>query len=892
MNQKSFLQVILVVLVSGSCSLLSANTTGAQSIDFVADFSLPQSDIVFNEISPVISEGVKLKKHDINETGTIGQNPSIVFSLDSNKTVLKRMQASGCSVLPAVRKEGFSIRKSFVNNHEMIWVIARDTGGLLYGGFELAEQIRLHGLENIREENQNPYMAMRGIKFNIPLDARTPTYSEFGDAAQSSMLSMWDFDFWKTYIDHIARHRYNFISLWSLHPFPSMVKVPEYPDVALDDVMQAAGTEKKLYELSGRDYDSAEIMNNLQVIRKMTIDEKIAHWRKVMAYARDRNIDFYILTWNIFTYGTMGKYGITQDIKNEVTIDYFRKSVREMFLTYPCLAGIGLTTGENMPDATSLEKEDWAFQTYGLGVLDAAGQLPDREITLIHRTHETSAENTAGIFQPVIDHQNVTFLFSFKYAQAHSYSATVQPFGDHFTKILEKSSALQTIWTLRNDDNYYFSWGAPDFLRDFIRGIPRDISRGYYFGSDGYVWGRDFVSIYPEKENQLDIEKHWYSWMLWGRLGYNPDLGNDVFIALIQDRYPGAPAERLFKAWQAASMTYPLTTGFHWENFDFQWYIEACRSVRFVAKTFSGFHDINRFITCGTHPGTGNMTIPDYVESVISGNKPGGITPFEVSSQLNACADTALAIADNMRCAGHFELWKQLEDIRAMACLGKYYAAKINAATELALFRKTCNPESRVNCIAQLQRAACYWRKYVSIATSLYHQPQWFNRLGVVDLRSAYCDVIHDLISVGGDVDIEDFAPTSGGRIYEAETARSDNHHIAAKVAGYTGDGYINFSKYAYGKKFVEWKIDAPGTGLYLLEIRYCHLNGCDVNIPTILLNEKTMDGIPLWGTGSDQTWCSDKFYLHLEKGTSYLRLLPNGEFLIDHLNVVPLKNL
>ena len=39
----------------------------------------------------------------------------------------------------------------------------------------------------------------------------------------------------------MARHRYNLLSLWSLHPFPSMVRVPEYPDVALADVKRKAG---------------------------------------------------------------------------------------------------------------------------------------------------------------------------------------------------------------------------------------------------------------------------------------------------------------------------------------------------------------------------------------------------------------------------------------------------------------------------------------------------------------------------------------------------------------------------------------------------------------------------------------------------------------------------
>ncbi len=48
----------------------------------------------------------------------------------------------------------------------------------------------------------------------------------------------------------------------------------------------------------------------------MTIDEKIKFWREVMQYARDRGIDVYWFTWNIFVWGTEGKYGITEDGNN------------------------------------------------------------------------------------------------------------------------------------------------------------------------------------------------------------------------------------------------------------------------------------------------------------------------------------------------------------------------------------------------------------------------------------------------------------------------------------------------------------------------------------------------------------------------------------------------
>ena len=36
----------------------------------------------------------------------------------------------------------------------------------------------------------------RGIKFNIPLDARTPSYSDNNFAAQQNIAEMWSLDFW------------------------------------------------------------------------------------------------------------------------------------------------------------------------------------------------------------------------------------------------------------------------------------------------------------------------------------------------------------------------------------------------------------------------------------------------------------------------------------------------------------------------------------------------------------------------------------------------------------------------------------------------------------------------------------------------------------------------
>jgi hypothetical protein len=88
-------------------------------------------------------------------------------------------------------------------------------------------------------------------------------------------------------------------------------------------------------------------MNNRDVVKRLTINEKISFWKRVMQHARDRGIDLYFITWNICpnsvaqpvkegyrTYGinvseeSPGKHGVPHQIDNPTTIQYLRDSVK------------------------------------------------------------------------------------------------------------------------------------------------------------------------------------------------------------------------------------------------------------------------------------------------------------------------------------------------------------------------------------------------------------------------------------------------------------------------------------------------------------------------------------------------------------------------------------
>jgi hypothetical protein len=648
--------------------------------------------------------------------------------------------------LAALLAEGFALCPAGSGTTRDVWVVGADVAGQMYGGLELAEQLRVFGVEGVKPLALNPHMPVRGTKFNLPLDVRTPSYSDMSDSAQAAMAAVWDFEFWRGYLDRLARYRYNVVSLWNEHPFPSMVRVPEYPDIALADVWRSKIAFDEDYPANGTGLVTPAMLARVEVLRKLSIDQKIEFWRRVMRYAKDRNIEFYLMTWNIFTYGVDGKYGITDAIDNPKTIDYFRASVRAAFRTYPLLRGMGITTGENMGEASFEAKEKWAFAAYGQGTLDAARAEPERQFRFIHRQHQTRAQEIARTFEPLIQTSNVDFVFSFKYAQAHVLSATTQPFHKGF---LESLGGLKTLWTLRNDDALMFRWAAPDFVREFVQNIPHEKSAGYYFGSDMWVWAREFLDKQPQAPRQLEVDKHWLHFLLWGRLGYDPTLDSERIIALVGLRFPDVDARKLLAAWQQASLIYPLVTGFHWGEFDFQWYIEGCRSRPGPAQKASGFHDVNRFITQGVHPGTDNVPIARYVAAMAKGESLSGTTPPQVAERIAGHADAALAalkaLTPPARASQCDELCKTLSDIRAMALLGNYYAAKIRGATELAFFRSTGAAAHRERAIQSLTDAARVWRSYTAQASSQYQNPVWTNRVGIVDWAELTAEVDKDI---------------------------------------------------------------------------------------------------------------------------------------------------
>ena len=633
----------------------------------------------------------------------------------------------------------YAIRVKTNGNKKTVYILAGDKTGAMYGAFDVAEALRLKTISTIADSDNKPYLDRRGIKFNIPLDLRTPSYTDPSDAAQQNIPNVWEKSFWSSFLDEMATNRYNVLSLWSLHPFPSLVKIPEFPDVALNDVWRTKEKFDDGYSHNGIEFVRPHLLKNVEIVKKITIDEKIAFWKEIMQMANDRGIEVYVFTWNIFTNGAEGKHGITNRQDNDTTIKYFRAAVREMVQTYPLLAGIGITAGEAMNGKLKNEyaNEKWLWRTYGEGIRDAVGKQPTRVVRLIHRFHQTSLSEINDAFREYpgpID-------LSLKYAIAHMYALTNPPFVDAAMPLL--SQKTKSWLTIRNDDIYSFRWANNNFARQFIKDIPQpDKIAGYYMGPDGYNWGRDYLT--RGTEHQLVMQKQWYSFMLWGRLSYDPNLPDDIFLKTLQTRFPSVPVQKLYKPWSAASMIFPWITRYVWGDIDLKWFPEANVSH----SKYRGFFTVGEYIVREPMPGSKIRNIYLWAKYQNEGKVDSLQSPLAVADTLAMLAGEALAglkALPTRKLNSFAELDQTLGDIESFAHIGNYYAAKMRAACSLAQFDQFGKEADRNKAVSYLEEARKHWAQYAKVYGSLY-KPALYNRVGYVNIPEFITKVEADIL--------------------------------------------------------------------------------------------------------------------------------------------------
>ena len=661
----------------------------AEKIQLFFDSSTPQIAFAAGDIKAVLeNQKHEVSTQDLSKISQAKDGRKIVLALASDKVVADQLASQGGKPASGLGDQAYALRTTGKPTSSY-WIQGGDATGVMYGGLQIAENIKFNQLKETYNSEESPAILKRGIKLNLPLDKNSATYetsNKVSDSARQAIPNVWDLNFWTAWFDEMARNRYNVVSVWSNHPFTSMIKMVDYPDVVIKDVTGYDGFSKT-----------------------MSIDQKIDHWKKIMAYAHSRGFDFYLINWNIWTDGATGKYGITDDKEkattSQATIDYMRKCMTTLLETYPDLDGFGITQGEHMSGNKS-EEAAFLGKTYGLGMASYAKLHPDRKLRFIHRWHMADFSDMKKNFGELMQLPNVSFDMSYKYSKAHMYATEVPGWMTDNEKEALKKNDLKSWQTVRNDSLYFVHWGDPDFARAYLKGLKDqgDWFRGFLMGSDGFCPTKVFYSKNSVTQGLLEVQRRWYMSMLWGRLAYNPATSDQVFKNYMAQRYPEVSAESLFTAWSKASRGLPKATELiHGTmKLDFQWWPEGCQSHK-------GF--VTAAMFADAEPGKGSKLCS--IAQSASKNCKGGKSSYALADEIESDAMAALAIVDPMTPMANTELSATINSIKTMSYLTVYYAYKIRGATHL-------KANDRDQAKDALGAAYCWWMKYTDLMSSMF----------------------------------------------------------------------------------------------------------------------------------------------------------------------------
>jgi hypothetical protein len=638
--------------------------------------------------------GVFIAEHPLDGFVAAGGMKSIVVSLAESgvRQPSRRLAA-----------EGFEIKV----DDNVVYVTGADRVGTMYGVLELAEMIDMRGPDGVQDRTCEPFLKMRGVKFNLPFEPY-----DAGDPFEKNLETCADPEFWSAYIDFLAANRYNCLSLWSEHPYHLMFRLDKYPDTCP--------------------------LSDLELERYQQL------WRFIFRRAAERGLATWLITWNIrITPFVAEGLGLPADIGDmadrydviyracnglpvncrqfdavrqhlDVVRDYLKECIKTLLLTYRDLTGIGTSCSEEMVGDPAT-RQRWVTDVYAEAVRECGRVVP-----FIHRTNSSNGRVTKELFLDKYPGED-TYI-SWKYSNAHMWSHPAPQFEELWSAWEGVDmNKVRVLYTVRNDDFHTLRGGDPEFLKSYFRAMEKPYVHGYYWGADGYIWADDFQHVpHGHKTWRYDFEKHWYEFELLGRLGYDPDVPDEVWIGKMENRYGPGRGHRMFRAFKAASKIIPAVNRVHWINYDFQWHPESL-------LTANGFRTIADFVNSEPMPGSGTIGIREFVENELAGGSTAGETPGRILSILDESVEDLALLVEQIgkditqeRLGG--EILCTWLDMKAWRALGSYYRNKIAAALELVTYELTGDEDRKSEAVQHLARARDAW-KDLSLVWAQHYMP-------------------------------------------------------------------------------------------------------------------------------------------------------------------------
>jgi dienelactone hydrolase len=551
-------------------------------------------------------------------------------------------------------------------------VQAPDANGAMYGALELAERIERRGADALRGAAVagRPFLRDRGwnMFLTLPWDfAKNDT--DYDPRALVDPARWWfaNDGFWRTLFDQMARARMNWLDIhgtWDIsvtdapNLYAYFIQSERFPKVGVSPEIKAA---------------------NLRRLNKII----------AMAHARGIRVSLMAYEARFHTPHAPDPYPESE----KDLYDYTREMVEKMIRQAPQLDAIGFRIGESGHGEAFFNSYTEAVKASGREIPLVTRSWLARK-SLVVPLAKASKDFTVEIKYNGEQWGSPYMLMGGRMTGWYSYS-----FEDYLSDSLTPGAArlwpgnrtaggetwpaepYKLVWQVRaNGTHRIFPIYNPAAVRRAVKSMPLGTASGFvvegletYYPQSPRYYMADPKDAYCEWTHQRD----WMYITLWGRLGYDPEIPDDTFDAMIADKL-GPAAKELIPAWEAASRIVHLAFS--------AFSLGPDHRNHAIELEWGG--DTAGYIAGEPFDSHVFKSVRDTLADASTGGQDGRLAPPQTAARLLAEAATAEQAAGIPLSSAPPSEQKRLKELMTVcgqvAHLGRYYAERLMSAQRSA----------------------------------------------------------------------------------------------------------------------------------------------------------------------------------------------------------------
>jgi hypothetical protein len=601
--------------------------------------------------------------------------------------------------------QSLSVRRAPYQGKTALVLTGGDARGLMYAALETAEAAAASTGDDpfgrVREISEQPYVAERGISMYTMQRA----YFE---------SRLYDEKYWERYFDLLAASRINnFVVIFGYENggfmaplYPYFFKVPEYPGVELVGITEGQ------------------------------MEKNTAAFKAMMRIAHERGIDVTAGIWDHIYRGGVQGGGIPGAAENAgkrvpglvwgVTADnlpgYTKAALRHFLEVFPELDAIQF----RMHDESGLKPAEMAgFWHDVFGFIKTA--RPDLRIDLRVKDLPDAVINDA-LDQGLKARVNTKYWMEQMGLPFFPTHVNVQNQHDRrhgYADLLHYPQRYRVQWQLWSGGTArLLLWGDPEYVRRFAASAR--LYDGNSFEVNEMLATRMLGEPHDEaplpllnakyKYFDYEFERYWDFYRLWGRLSYNPQTPPEVWQREFDARFGPAAGVHVMKAVEAASRVLPriVAAAYRYQYF----------------PTTRGWAEMNHQDSLAKFATEENSDIQQFENPRDEARRllAGGDTPMRrPQDTARWFAQTSSEIMSELGLAEKAigskpgnEFVSTSTDVKILAGLARYYAARLPAAVAYNVYKESGNPASLDEAIAGERQAVQAWREIVASAGEVY----------------------------------------------------------------------------------------------------------------------------------------------------------------------------